>query len=108
MRNRTLLALAVGAFMAPLFGDLLVAQGQPQQPAAPPSEQAAPQGRRGGGPGDGVQGAPAGRQGAAGRQGGRGRAAGPAAPAAPAPRNAAGRALLSGATPADKGVWIGG
>ena len=106
MRNRATFALAFAAFVAPLVGELLVAQGQPQQPAAPPSEQAAPQGRRGGGPGDGVQvGVPAGRQGAAGRQGGRGRAAGPAAPA---PRNAAGRALLSGATPADKGVWIGG
>ena len=91
--------------MAPLFGHLLIAQAQPQQPAAP-SGQTAPQGRQGGGPGDGVQvGVPAGRQGGGGRQGGRGRQAGPAAPA---PRNAAGRVLLSGATPADKGVWIGG
>src|SRR5688500_309192 len=107
MRNRTLLALASAAFMAPLFGQLLVAQAQPQQPAAPPAgEVAAPPGRRGGGPGDGVRvGRPAGRQGAPGRQGGRGRQTGPAAPA---PRNAAGRVFLSGATPADKGVWIGG
>jgi hypothetical protein len=28
------------------------------------------------------------------------------APPSPAPRNAAGRVLLSGATPADKGVWV--
>jgi hypothetical protein len=117
MRNRTTLAFAVAAFVAPLLGALLIAQGQPQPPAAPPSAQAgAPQGRQGGGaqgrqgggPGDGVQvGVPAGRGGAPGGRGGRGggRAAGPAAPA---PRNAAGRVLLSGATPADKGVWIGG
>jgi hypothetical protein len=109
MRNRTTLTLAVAAFVAPLLGELLVAQGQaqPQPPAAPPSVQVGvPQGRQGGDVGGGVQvGVPAGRQGAPGRQGGRGRATGPAAPA---PRNAAGRVFLSGATPADKGVWIGG
>ena len=113
MRNRTTFALAVAAFLAPLLGELLLAEGQPQQPApaAPPAAQTgAPQGRQGGGArGGGVQvGVPAGREGVGGqqgRQGGRGRAAGPAGPA---PRNAAGRVLLSGATPADKGVWIGG
>ena len=104
MRNRTLFAVAAAVFVAPLLGDLLIAQGQPQPPAAPPA--AAPQGRQGG---RGVQvGVPAGREGTAPARGGRGRAAGPAVPAAPAPRNAAGRVFLSGATPRDKGVWIGG
>jgi hypothetical protein len=104
MRTRTVYALAVAAFVAPLLGELLAAQGQP--PAAPQGAQVGvPQGRQGGG---GAQvGGPAGRQGAPGRQGGRGRGRA-AGPAAPAPRNAAGRVLLSGATPADKGVWIGG
>ena len=58
-------------------------------------------------PAPGVQGgAPDGRGGrAAGAGRGRGRNAGPPAPA---PRNKEGRALLSGATPADKGVWLPG
>jgi hypothetical protein len=58
-------------------------------------------------PDRGVQvGVPAGR-GAAPEsfRGGRGRNAGPPKPA---PRNKEGRALLSGATPADKGVWLPG
>ena len=51
-------------------------------------------------------GAPDGRGGrAAGPGRGRGRNAGPPAPA---PRNKEGRALLSGATPADKGIWLPG
>jgi hypothetical protein len=55
----------------------------------------------------GVQGgAPDGRGGrAAGPGRGRGRNAGPPAPA---PRNKEGRALLAGATPADKGIWLPG
>jgi hypothetical protein len=58
-------------------------------------------------PAPGVQGgAPDGRGGrAAGAGRGRGRNAGPPAPA---PRNKEGRVLLSGATPADKGVWLPG
>ena len=58
-------------------------------------------------PDRGVQvGVPAGRGGRAAEPGrGRGRNAGPPRPA---PRNADGRALLSGATPADKGVWLPG
>jgi hypothetical protein len=58
-------------------------------------------------PASGVQGgAPDGRGGrAAGAGRGRGRNAGPPAPA---PRNREGRALLSGATPTDKGVWLPG
>jgi len=44
------------------------------------------------------QGAPPGQGGARGRR--------PAAPAKPAPRNAAGRVLLGGATPAEKGLWL--
>jgi hypothetical protein len=46
-----------------------------------------------------------GRQGGAGRAGGGGRGGRGGAPAGPAPRNAQGRALLGGATPAEKGVW---
>ncbi len=61
-------------------------------------------------PGQGTQGVqvgvPEGRQGGAGRQGGRGgRQSGPPLPA---PRSADGRALLGGATAADKGVWLPG
>ena len=58
-------------------------------------------------PDRGVQGGvPAGRGGrAAGPAPGRGRNAGPPRPA---PRNGEGRALLGGATPADKGVWLPG
>ena len=54
-------------------------------------------------PDPGVQGGvPAGR---GGRAAGRGRNAGPPRPA---PRNKEGRAMLAGATPADKGVWLPG
>ena len=58
-------------------------------------------------PDRGVQvGVPAGRSGPAPESfRGRGRNAGPPKPA---PRNKDGRALLSGATPADKGVWLPG
>jgi hypothetical protein len=58
-------------------------------------------------PDRGVQvGVPAGRDGVAPESfRGRGRNAGPPKPA---PRNKEGRALLSGATPADKGVWLPG
>jgi hypothetical protein len=57
----------------------------------------------------GVQvGAPDGRQGGAGRAGGGGRGGGRrgAGPAAPAPRNAAGRIILTGAAPSQKGLWL--
>jgi len=57
-------------------------------------------------PDRGVQvGVPAGRGAAPESFRGRGRNAGPPKPA---PRNKEGRALLSGATPADKGVWLPG
>ena len=57
-------------------------------------------------PDRGVQvGVPAGRGAAPESFRGRGRTAGPPKPA---PRNKEGRALLSGATPADKGVWLPG
>ena len=63
-----------------------------------------PQGR--GGRGGSVQvGVPEGRGGAPARQGGPGRGA---PPAKPAPRGANGRALLGGATPSEKGVWLPG
>jgi hypothetical protein len=76
--------------LSPLLADRFAAQ-EPQPPRSD---------------GGGVQvGVPAGgRQGGgAGRQGGRGRRG--AGPALPAPRNAAGRVLLQGATPQDKGLW---
>jgi hypothetical protein len=59
-------------------------------------------GGRGGGGGGGGGGAFGGRGGGGGG-GGRG---GGGQPPAPAPRNEAGRVLLGGATPADKGVWV--
>jgi hypothetical protein len=101
MRNHCLLlAAAALLFLVPQLPGSLLAQGGPggqgvggaAPPAAPGA--AAPQGRGGD---------------AAGRQGGgrgRGRQAGP--PPGPAPRNAEGRVLLSGATPAVKGLWLPG
>lgn len=50
-------------------------------------------------------GVPEGRQGGAGRQGGPRQ---PAGPARPTPRNGAGRALLGGGAPSEKGVWLPG
>jgi hypothetical protein len=105
MQNRSLVALALGAFLSPLLVPVLVAQqgGSQQQPQQQQPQPQAPPDR------NSVQvGVPLGRGGAQGQTTGglgRGRAAGP--PVAP-PRNAAGRVLLGGATPADKGVWIGG
>src|SRR5688500_10164485 len=63
-------------------------------PSSPAAQQQADPGVQGG--------VPAGR---GGRAAGRGRNAGPPRPA---PRNKEGRALLSCATPADKGVWLPG
>jgi hypothetical protein len=111
MKQRTGFALAAALFMAPLAGQLLIAQAAPQpaqqpaqqptQPARPPSVQVGvPEGRQGG-------------QGRGGRQGGgqtTGGVTGPRAggPAKPAPRGQDGRALLGGSNPKEKGVWIGG
>ena len=104
MQNRIALFIAGGAFfLAPILAGSLNAQ-QAQQQTAPAAQ--AEQGQAQTPPGrNSVQvGVPDGRGGRAG--GGRGRAAGP--PPGPAPRNAHGRVLLAGATPKDKGVWIGG
>jgi hypothetical protein len=108
---------ATALFMAPSLSNALHAQAPAAQ--APPAAQqggpgagSPPAGGRAvqGGGGQGVVGGvtpPAdGRQGGAGRGGGgRGGGRGAAPPAGPAPRNAQGRALLSSATPAEKGVW---
>ena len=87
------LPLVTGAFVC-LVVPLLAQQAQEAQPQNPRNT---------------VQvGVPEGRQGGAARQGGpgRGRQAGP--PQAP-PRNAAGRVVLGGATPAQRnGVWLPG
>ena len=106
MRNPAPFALAVAIFLVPvLAGPLVAQQPPPAQPAPQPApqqqdpQQQAPPDR------NSVQvGVPLGRGGAQGRQGG-GRNAGPPRPA---PRNAAGRVSLGGATANDKGVWIGG
>jgi hypothetical protein len=108
MRNRTVFILAAGAFLVPLLAPPLTAQQQQPQPQPqqqqPQQQQPAqtPPGR------NSVQvGVPLGRgdaQGQRGRAGG-GRAALP--PRMP-PRNAEGRVVLGGATPKEKGVWIGG
>lgn len=93
MRHRFLLLAAVVLLLVPAMRDSLLAQ---QQGAPPPA-------------GGGVQvGVPQGRQGgpAPGRQGGPGRQTGP--PPGPAPRWPDGRAMLGGATPAVKGVWLPG
>jgi len=94
MRHRFLLLAAVVLLLVPAMRDSVVAQQQGAQ--TPPA-------------GGGVQvGVPQGRGGAPapGRQGGPGRQAGP--PPGPAPRWADGRAMLGGATPAVKGVWLPG
>ena len=58
-------------------------------------------------PGTGVLGGVPGGGGGRAAQPGRGRGRN-TGPPAPAPRNKEGRALLAGATPADKGVWLPG
>jgi len=90
---------ALVAAAAALSTALAVAGGsmsaqQPEQPAPqrPGVQVGVPEGR---GPATPAQG-----------RGGRGRQAGP--PPGPAPRNADGRVILGGATPAQKGVWLPG
>jgi hypothetical protein len=110
MRHCVALLAAAALFVFAQLADPVVAQqqGQGGGPSAaldvPQGGQggaaAAPQGRQGGQAGQGRQGG--GRQGG-GRQGG-GRQAGP--PPAPAPRSGEGRVLLTGATPAEKGLWL--
>jgi hypothetical protein len=98
--RRTALALLV----AGLVTATAIAQNPPA-PAAPPQNpqpEAAQQGGRGGRGrggqgGEGVQGV------VGGVNTGRGRNT---APPKPAPRNADGRVVLGGATPAEKGVWL--
>jgi hypothetical protein len=111
MRHSLALLAAGALFLSPVLAESLLGQ-QPaapatQQPAAPQTP--APQGGvqvgvpQGGGDGAGRQGG--GRQGGGG--GGRGgRQAGP--PPGPAPRNAAGRVILGGATPKEKVLWVAG
>jgi hypothetical protein len=86
-------------------------QQQPQQGGTPAAGRGGREGGRagqGGGEGNSTQdvvGGGAAGGGATGRGGtGRGRNAGP--PPKPAPRNAEGRAVLGGANPQDKGVWL--
>lgn len=85
------LSLLIGAaalFVAPVLSNLAAQEPQP--------------------PRNDVQvGIPEGRQGGGGRAGGgRGGGRRGGGPAAPAPRNAAGRIVLTGATPAEKGLWL--
>jgi hypothetical protein len=95
MQNRvSSLAVAVAVFLTPVLAAQQAPQTAPQPQAQQPTQGQQPQAQQ-----------PAGRAGRA-AGGARGRAAGP--PPGPAPRNAQGRVLLSGATPKDKGVWIGG
>jgi hypothetical protein len=89
MRNPITLFAAASLFVLSLLPAIVVGHSEPGQGS------------------QGVQvGVPEGRQGGAGPQGGRGgRQTGPPRPA---PRSADGRALLGGATPTDKGVWLPG
>jgi hypothetical protein len=119
MRGKLLVLAAAAVFAALPMSDALDAQAAPgaQAPAAGQGAGPFPVGGRagqaGGGQGAGA-GAPDGRQGAGGQGGAGGRGGGGrggrggGAPAGPAPRNAEGRALLGGATPAEKGVWTPG
>jgi len=92
INNRTLLVAAA----ATLAVSVVAVAQQPQQPPAPNRgvQVGVPEGRGAGGAAN----APQGR--------GRGRQAGP--PPGPAPRNAAGRVILGGAEPGQKGVWLPG
>jgi len=95
MRRALLFIATVALIAGPLVRAPLHARQGAPQPAAQPQQ---PQ------PNPGVQvGVPQGRGGAPapGIAGGRG-------PAGPAPRNAAGRVILGGPTPAVKGVWLPG
>src|SRR6476469_4682874 len=114
MRRVGLIVAAVFVFTSALS----VGLGADQQQAPQGHGGAAPASQGGGGQGSGPQntiggvGVPpdtpqqGGGQGQGGRGGGggRGRAAGP--PPKPAPRDANGRAILWGATPQEKGVWL--
>jgi hypothetical protein len=95
MRNGLAALVGIVIFAATLLTERAIAQQQSQPPAQPPAS--------GRGLQVGVPETNIGRPTGPGR--GRGRNAGPPRPA---PRNAAGRVLLSGATPADKGVWSPG
>ena len=76
-------------------------QASTAQQQASTAQQQGGQGRQGG---QGAQGGEGGNQGVLGGVGTPGRRGGP--PPKPAPRNAAGRVLLGGATPSEKGVWL--
>jgi hypothetical protein len=91
MRYSLATAAAAALFLSPFLSDSILGQQQQPQPERPSVQVGVPEGRAGGGA----------RQGG----GGRGRQAGPPQPA---PRNAAGRVLLGGATIKDKGVWLPG
>jgi hypothetical protein len=94
MHNRTMIAVAVAVFLAPLLVGSPSAQ---QAPAAPGGQAQTPNGGRGAAE-------PQQGRGTAGPQQGRGRGGGRApAPSKPAPRLASGRVQLN-----EKGVWIGG
>ena len=106
MKHRTSFVVAIGAFSALFVALPLTAQQQGEPPAPQPPQAEQPQAPR---DRNSVQvGVPLGRDGGQGQTLGglgRGRNAGPPRPA---PRTAAGRVLLGGATAEDKGVWIGG
>ena len=93
--------------LALLVAGLATATAIAQNPPAPTAQtqnaqpQAAPQGGRGGR--GGAQGGEGGQGVVGGVGAGRGRNT---APPKPAPRNAEGRVVLGGATPAEKGVWL--
>jgi hypothetical protein len=105
MRHSLALLAAGALFLSPLLAESLLGQ----QPAAPATQKpAAPQGGvqvgvpGGRGDGGGAQGGGQGRQGGGGGRGGR--QAGP--PPGPAPRNPAGRVILTGATLKEKILWV--
>src|SRR5687768_1383918 len=98
-RRRLRFPLAIVAAAGLMVSMPLADRYAAQEPPAPPSDGGVQVGVPGGGRQGGGQG------GAAGRQGGRGRGRRGGGPAMPAPRNASGRVLLQGATPADKGLW---
>src|SRR5688572_5463290 len=96
LRYALTITAAVTLMLSPLLADRFLAQQAP--PPAPAQQQ----------PGaNGVQvGVPEGREGGRGRQGAAGRGRRGGGPALPAPRNSAGRVLLTAAAASEKGLWL--
>jgi hypothetical protein len=102
---RSTLIVAAAALSTAMWGVSLSAQNNGQQQQQQ-QQQGGGQGARGGRGADVQVGVPGGGREGGSRVGQQGRGRGNQPPPGPAPRNAQGRALLSGANAQDKGVWL--